>query len=145
MCSVTDCFVGVCVSLIQLRCVRSEWCICIQTPSRSHRTLRTAFTTSKTLIQEIAPITSLVTYLQFLIQVCFSTDRQSRNSCRPTPTELYCVSKIIHPTTNDNFNSSCPISVFFGTNITGYAINRWFNFSRHLFNAPALPGKSLGS
>jgi len=31
---------------------------------------------------------------------------------------LHSVSKRIPPTTNDNFNSSCPIPVIFGTNIS---------------------------
>jgi len=29
-----------------------------------------------------------------------------------------CPEKVYHPTTNDNFNSTCPIPVIFGANIT---------------------------
>jgi len=43
---------------------------------------------------------------------------------------VHCVRKnVYHPTANDNFNSSCPITIIFGTNITEeYTIERWFNF-----------------
>ena len=32
--------------------------------------------------------------------------------------KIHYVSKKYHPTTNDNFNTSCPITIIFGTNIT---------------------------
>jgi len=36
--------------------------------------------------------------------------------CHYADTTL-CLKKGYHPTTNDNFNNSCPILVIFGTNI----------------------------
>jgi len=48
--------------------------------------------------------------------------------------------------TNDNFNSSYPISVNFGTNIIllrEYAIKRWFNLIPRLFSVHTLPCETL--
>jgi len=43
---------------------------------------------------------------------------QNFNVCVPCSRQLHCVSKEgYHPTTNDNFDNSCPIPVIFGTNI----------------------------
>jgi len=57
--------------------------------------------------------------------------------------KLHCVSKKEYrPTTNDNFNNSCPIPVIFGTNI---AIERWFNMPLHLFIVRTLPWETSRS
>jgi len=57
-------------------------------------------------------------------------------------TSIHCVSKkdTMHPTTNDNFNNSCPIPVIFGKILLSkYAVEKWFNVPPHLFIVRTLP------
>jgi len=43
----------------------------------------------------------------------------TNSTCNKTGDYIHCLSKeVYHPTTNENFNNTCPISVIFGTNIT---------------------------
>jgi len=54
---------------------------------------------------------------------------------------IHCVSKKgYHPTSNDNFNNSCPIPQFLvQILLSKYAIERWFNIPPHLFIVRTLP------
>jgi len=63
-------------------------------------------------------------------------------------TSLRCVAKkVYHPTSNYNFNSSCPIRVIFGTVInlllSKYAVERLFYFPLPLFSVRVLPWETL--
>jgi len=57
----------------------------------------------------------------------------------------YTVSKKgYHPTTNDNFNNSCPIpEILVPILLSKYAIERWFNIPPHLFIVRTLPWETL--
>jgi len=59
----------------------------------------------------------------------------------------FCVSKkVYHPTTKDNFNSSCLIPVIFSTNITEWICHqKMVNFPPHLFSVHNVPWNTLRS
>ena len=79
----------------------------------------------------------------------FSSFRRNVRMCRDLRNkninhhDIHCVPKSNHPTTNDNFNSCCPISIFLvQILLSKYAIKRWFNFPPHLFSVRTLPWKT---
>ena len=59
-----------------------------------------------------------------------------------------CLKKGYHPTTNDNFNNSCPIPVILLSvqiSLGKYAIEWWFTIPPHLFIVRNLPWETLSS